>query len=423
MEPTDRRLDARNSRPAPGGGDREKKRPTYGQDWPNYKLAREYEKEFFLMLVSDLMDLVVEPKYTFGRPRHRLSDVLKAMTIKVRGGMSTQRTKGDIREAHRLGYLEKVPGSNTVIDYFSMPELAPILHECIEFTASVLRPYESDFAVDSSGFRTSNYMRWTEEKWGGKSSAEGNEAEDAEDSDLVERKSREWLKAHIVVGTNTHIVVSARVDGWRSDDFGQFIPLFQRVTRLFDVKRISADMAYTGHENFNAADSWGATLFTPFHHRHLRPATSDQSPWASAYRMFYDNFNDWFPIYHRRSLSETAFSTIKRLLDETVRSKTPVAQINELLLKVLSHNIVVIIHQIFEMDLHPFFASFDLRLLRSIPEEHLPLFMRDGFSPPAPLPVDGKLFRHIRPEPSPHTGGIPDGSIFGWPHHMPQSDW
>ena len=416
MSPTDRQLDAGISRRDPGGGDRERKRPTYGQDWPNYKLAREYEKEFFLMLLSDLMDMVVKPEYSFGRPRHKLSDVLKAMTIKVRGGMSTQRTKSDIRDAHRLGYLENVPGSNTVIDYFGLPELTPILHECIEFTAVALRQYETDFAIDSSGFRTTQFMRWTEERWGSNSLTEDNEQ-------LVERKSREWIKAHIVVGTNTHIVASVHVDGWRSDDFSQFVPLFKRVTRLFNVERISADMAYPGRANFDAAESLGATLYTPFHNRHVRPPAFDQSAWARAYRMFYDNFDEWYKKYHRRSLSETAFSTIKRLTDETIRSKTPVAQINEMLLKVLTHNIIVLIHAIFEMDLHPFFASSDSRLLRSIPEEHRPLFMRDGFKPPRNWPVNASQFKHIRTEPLLDSQHVPDGSIFGWPHHTPQSDW
>ena len=423
MIPDARRPDSSRVSRDSRGGDREGKRRTYGQDWPNYALAQEYEKEFFLFLLSELMDLVREPDYSFGRPRHRLCDVLKAMAIKVWVGKSTKRGKGDIRDAYRLGYMKKIPSSSTIKNYFGLPELTPILHECIEFTASVLRPYESDFAIDSSGFRTSNYMRWIEEKWGSRSGAEDGEAEDTEDSELVERKSREWLKAHIVVGANTHVVTGVRVDGWRSDDFGQFIPLFQRVTRLFNVKRMTGDAAYAGHDNFNAADSWGATLYTPFHYRHIRPADSDHSAWAKAYRMYYDCFDQWFPIYHRRSLSETAFSTIKRLLGETIRSEKPVAQVNELLLKVLSHNIIVLIHAMFEMDLHPFFCSSDSRLLRSIPEEHQPLFLRDGINPPRQWLVDPSQFRHIKTEPLLDSRHIPDGSIFGWPQHMPQSDW
>ena len=403
-----------------GGNDHERKRLTYAQDWPNYKLAREYEKEFFQLLLSDLMDQVCEPDYTFGRPRHRLSDVLKAMAIKVRGRMSTQRTKSDIRDAYRLGYLERVPGSNTIIDYFNLPELTPILSECIEFTASVLRPYETDFAVDSSGFRTTNYMRWLEEKHGKKGKLDA----DDEDERLVERKSREWLKVHMVVGTNTQTVTGVSVLGWRSSDYKQFIPLFERVTKLFDVQRITGDGAYAGYDNFNAAKKWRATAYTPFHHLHVRPADSDQSAWARAYRMYYDQFDEWFPLYHRRSLVETAYSTIKRLFGETIRSKKHVAQVNELLLKVLCHNIIVLIHEIFEMDIHPFFASADSRVLRSLPEEVLPLFLRDGIGPRHQWPVDSRHFKYIsRMEPHPYPKGMSDGRVFQWPHHMPQSDW
>ena len=405
----------------PGGGDRERKRPTYGQDWPSYRPAQEYEKEFFLFFLSELMDLVREPKYSYGRPRHRLSDVLKAMVIKVWVGKSAMRSKGDVRDAHRLGYLEQVPSSSTVKEYFGLLELTPILLECIAFVAAVMKPYESDFAIDSSGFRTSHYMRWAEEKWGRRSDAEDSEAEDTEDSELVERKSREWLKAHIVVLTKSQLVASVCVAGWRSSDYSQFVPLFERVTRLFNVERNAADAAYPGYSNFEAAASWGATLFAPFNYRHIRPADSDHCAWANAYRCYYDNFEEWYPIYHQRSLSETAFSTIKRLLGETIRSEKPVAQINELLLKVVSHNIIVLIHLMFKFDLLPFFASSDSRLLMSIPEKDRARLLRDGINAAHQWPVDANQFRHIRTEPPLDTGHIPD--VFGFPHHTPQSDW
>ena len=284
-----------------------------------------------------------------------------------------------------------------------------MLHECIEFTAMVLSRYESDFSVDSSGFRTTNHMRWFQEKHGKKAR---QDSEDEDQQEWVERKSREWLKVHIVVGTNTQIVTGVRVLGWRSSDYEQFVPLFQRVHELFNMLTITADGAYVGRNNFEATDRWGSTLYTPFHGKHVRPPESDQSAWATAYRLYYDNFDDWFPLYHRRSLVETAYSTIKRLFTETIRSEKPVAQINEMLLKVLCHNIVVIIHEMFEMDVHPFFASADSRLLRSLPEEALPLFLRDGYRP-APQWPENHQFRHIgRPACNGH------GSVFHLPHHL-----
>ena len=46
--------------------------------------------------------------------------------------------------------------------------------------------------------------------------------------------------------------------------------------------------------------------------------------------------------YHLRSNVETTFFMMKAKFGDLIRSKTERAQINELLLKVLCHNIVVI---------------------------------------------------------------------------------
>ena len=46
---------------------------------------------------------------------------------------------------------------------------------------------------------------------------------------------------------------------------------------------------------------------------------------------------------------------IKRVFGDSVRSKTPVARGNEVLLKVLCHNIRVLVHEIHELGILPMF--------------------------------------------------------------------
>lgn len=52
---------------------------------------------------------------------------------------------------------------------------------------------------------------------------------------------------------------------------------------------------------------------------------------------------EFLELYHKRSNVETAFHMVKSKFGDAVRSKTEVAQINEVLLKVLCHNICVVI--------------------------------------------------------------------------------
>ena len=368
------------------------------------------------------MDLVKELERksdeTRGRPPHLIGDVLKALVYKVYLRMSTGRVSSFIDDLWHFGYLEDMPSANTIIDYMGMDEITPILGECIELSASVLRPYETHFSPDSSGFRTTQYMRWCEEKYG----RTRRDDEETDEEELVERKKREWRRVQIVVGANTHTVVAVRVDG---GDAPHFIPMFERVTELMDVQEISGDGGYTSRKNYNAAESWGVSAYLSFDRRHIRPPDSDQSTWARAYRFQTDRPEEWKPLFHRRSNVETGFSSIKRLFDETVRSRKPVAQTNEILAKMLCHNLRVLIHEMFEMDIYPFFAT-DYRLIRSIPQKHRHKLLDrlKELTPHPHWPIDDSLFEHFqRPQPTPRVNGVNGHDPFGLPHTELGSGW
>lgn len=61
---------------------------------------------------------------------------------------------------------------------------------------------------------------------------------------------------------------------------------------------------------------------------------------------FYSQFrkDEFFAHYHKRSNVESTFSAIKRKFGDSVRSRSDAAQVNEVLGKILAHNIVVNIH-------------------------------------------------------------------------------
>lgn len=59
--------------------------------------------------------------------------------------------------------------------------------------------------------------------------------------------------------------------------------------------------------------------------------------------------------YHNRSNVESTFNMVKSKFTDVVRSKDKVAQLNEVLLKALCHNIVVLIQSLNEFDVSPEF--------------------------------------------------------------------
>jgi transposase len=66
---------------------------------------------------------------------------------------------------------------------------------------------------------------------------------------------------------------------------------------------------------------------------------------------------DFLGRYHKRSNVEATFSMIKRVFGDSVRSRTDTARRNEVLLKVLCHNIRVLLHEMHELGIAPMFGS------------------------------------------------------------------
>jgi hypothetical protein len=61
--------------------------------------------------------------------------------------------------------------------------------------------------------------------------------------------------------------------------------------------------------------------------------------------------------YHKRSNVEATFSAVKRVFGDSVRSRMPVAQINEVLLKVVRHNVRTLVHEMHDLGITPALAG------------------------------------------------------------------
>jgi transposase len=66
---------------------------------------------------------------------------------------------------------------------------------------------------------------------------------------------------------------------------------------------------------------------------------------------------DFLAHYHKRSNVEATFSAIKRKFGGAVRSKRFTAQTNEVLCKILCHNLSMLVHAMHELGIEPSFAT------------------------------------------------------------------
>jgi transposase len=310
----------------------------YTQDWPQYNRAQVQEKAKLQLLLAELCKGIEEPIQEYGRPRAALADVIFAAAFKIYSTVSTRRFCSDLREAHAKGYVSKAVSYNCVLDYLGYEELTPYLKQLIEASGRPLKGMEEDFAVDSSGFGTGNYSRWFGVKYGNT------------------EEWRDWLKLHAMVGVRTHIVTSVEISDRYDNDYTYFEPLVKQTARNFQMREVSADKAYSGISNLRLVVDNGAQPFIPFKRCANEIHWKDKSGlWTRMFHFFKYHEEEFYEHYHKRSNNETVFSMIKSKFGERLRSKTRTAQVNELLLKVLCHNLCVIVQSIFELGIEPAF--------------------------------------------------------------------
>jgi transposase len=306
-------------------------RVTYGQDWPAYNKAQCEEKDRFLPMLSDLCSTVPQPPQTRGRPRLPMGDMAFAAVAKVYSGLSARRFDSDVRDAKARGLTADDPHFNSVLRYLRNPELTPILHDLVALSALPLKAVEQDFAADSTGFSTCRFIRWYDQKYG------------------QPKEKREWVKLHAMCGVTTNIVTAVEMSNWQSNDSPYLRPLLAKTAEQFAISEVSADKAYGSRANMEAIDAAGATPYIPF--KRSAVEVKDGSTWARMYHMFAYERDAFLAQYHKRSNVKTTFSMIKAKFGDSLRSKSDVGQMNEVLCKVVAHNLCVLIACIHELNL------------------------------------------------------------------------
>lgn len=310
---------------------------TYGQNWSAYNAAQTEEKSRFVELLADLCSAVPQPEQGNGRPRLPLSDMIFAAVFKVYCGFSSRRFTSDLRDAYTDGYVSSTPHFNSVSNYLAKPELTDLLKSLVTMSSLPLKAVESDFAVDSSGFSTCRFVRWFNKKYG------------------REVDNREWVKVHLMCGVKTKIVTSVDVGGWTAHDTNYFVPLLETTAEHFALREVSADKAYLSRKNMRAVEKAGATPYIPFKSNTVEMI--EDSIWAKMYHLFAYQRETFMEHYHKRSNVESAVSMVKGKFGDSVRSKGDIGQINEVLCKVLCHNICVLIQAIHALGIEPSFCA------------------------------------------------------------------
>lgn len=318
------------------------KKPTYKQAWREYNLAQTNEKAYFQGFLYTLCQGIegLTRKPGAGRNRLSMGDMIFCAAFKTYAMFPSRRFITDLREAQRRGYISKAPHFNSIFNYLDLPEMTSCLRQLVIESSLPLQCVETDFAVDSSGFTTGRFVRWIHAKYS--------------DPTIIEKQ--DWVKVHLICGVKSNIVTSVEISERHAGDSPYFKPLVEATRQNFVMNEVSADKAYSSAPNLKLVLANAAMPYIPFR-SNATPSERGGSVWNRMYN-YYTYQQEWFmEHYHKRSNVESTFSMIKRKFGERIKCHTKTAQVNELLCKILCHNLCCVIQSMYEFGIDVNFGT------------------------------------------------------------------
>ena len=302
---------------------------TYTQNWQGYNLGATNEKLLSIQILRDILDHMKIRQTTPRKKSFTIEEKVLMLFLKTYNNISSRRFVSDMVMARGAGYISKVVHFNSITNYFRDKELTPVLKTILGLTTTPLMGYDQTFAVDSSGIGLQIYQRWQDIR------AEPNS------------KKKMWRKLHILIGCSTGIILSGIVTDAYVHDSKYFPKLLLDAKELADIEIITADMAYLSREHFKLCQDMGILPFVPFR-KGITGAPKGVRIWRLMHDLFKSDQESFMRIYHRRSIVESRFSSLKKKFGTFVRSRDAVSQENSIMMMCIASNLSLLCHSIFE---------------------------------------------------------------------------
>ncbi len=128
--------------------------------------------------------------------------------------------------------------------------------------------------------------------------------------------------------------------------------LLKTTAANFKMEEVSGDKAFASINNTNVIAAVGAVPYIPFKSIHTGIGGG---LWQKMFHYFQFKREEFLQHYHKRSNVESTFSMIKAKFRDHVRSKGDTAMKNEVLCKIVCHNICCLIQEMYELGIEPEF--------------------------------------------------------------------
>lgn len=122
-----------------------------------------------------------------------------------------------------------------------------------------------------------------------------------------------------------------------------FKTLINKISKNFQIEETYSDKGYSSRKNHEIVARKGGKAYIPFK-SNATGKIRGSIEWKETFNFWKSNPEEFNKKYHKRSLVESLFSSVKRTKLNFIRSKGIVSGRNEILLKVLCHNLVILSH-------------------------------------------------------------------------------
>lgn len=316
-------------------------------NWSKYNKSQTQEKTLFLNLLKELCSILPE-KYMISRRGQpmRLSKAIFCLCMKAYCLKSSRRILGELELCRKAGFIDKQVHFNTLLNYLRNTNITLLLQDLIKLTSLPLQSIEKKFAQDSSGWSNAVlHDRWS----------------------VIRKqysKHHKYFKAHITYGVLTNIVTSCRITAANVADSPMLAEMVDETAENFKMEEFSADKAYSSRKNLEKIWEKGCLPFIPF-----RSDTNTKNlglgVWREMYNFFEKNHELFMKKYHLRSNAEAGFHMIKSRFGDLTQIRNETGAKNDILVKVLCHNLCVLCQEIFLLGIDFNFAQFKDKLAQS----------------------------------------------------------
>lgn len=252
-----------------------------------------------------------------GRRRVARRTIVLCLLVKAYFNVSYRRLHGLVALLQPTLGLENVPAYTTIAKYGRDGTMTPTLQRLFEATARPFWAREEILTIDSTGLLLQGSLAWRR--------------------DRNDEARRDYAKVHVLSGTRTRATLAFRLTRGTWHDTTQLEPLVESIPEGAPARALVGDTAYWNRDACDAARYEGLVpYFKP--KENARWVTTPGDAFERMTRLALARPDEFEPVYHRRSTSESRNATEKLLFGDRLRSRRPEARRNEALARQIVHN-------------------------------------------------------------------------------------